>query len=138
MGKYYQDSEVKVLDTLREAVEDLVTTAKNNPKTTWFLAVENDTMEIDGHANVEHWYVRNIPDKKSDEVNVRVEFYLYPNDIKERFSQLQNAGLYTVDGRYCKIDCGDDVDMITYLFSEFVRKAWNYDGEERFWILDEA
>lgn len=123
---YVRRSDVKILDGLREVMDSMIVAKRLDPSTV-IMAITEDDGYINNHEYCVEWI---IGPQCTYTNNASIILYFWYKKAEEigRIKQLENAFILSHD----EIDCGTDIEKAAYLFSEYVRKVWLYDGDVRF------
>lgn len=116
-------SDVKVLDGLKEVLDTMIADKRIDPMSN-IVATTEDGGYIDGREYFVDWII-GVPSIYTNKASIILYFWGKTDEDKKRIAKLENASIFNCE----EYDCGTDTDKAAYLFSEFVRKVWMYDGE---------
>lgn len=120
---YVRRSDVKVLDGLKEVLDTMIADKRIDPMSN-IVATTEDGGYIDGREYFVDWII-GVPSIYTNKASIILYFWGKTDEDKKRIAKLENASIFNCE----EYDCGTDTDKAAYLFSEFVRKVWMYDGE---------
>ena len=125
--------DVKVADSLVNKLKEHVNALRANPQyCCLFLADTDDNGTIAGHIHGND-YMIGTTNILTNKANLNLYATLKTEDEKERFNKLENSRLYTKDSDgSVSIECGEDAEMCSYLFSEIIQKVWGFNDELKF------
>lgn len=119
-------SDVKVLDGPKEVLDTMIADKRIDPMSNIVVTTE-DGGYIDGREYFVDWII-GVPSIYTNKASITLYFWGKTDEDKKRIPQLENASIFNCE----EYDCGTDTDKAAYLFSEFVRKVWLFDGEVKF------
>ena len=73
-------------------------------------------------------WIIGVPTNYTNKASIILYFWGKTDEDKKRITKLENASIFNQEF----YDCGTDTEKAAYLFSEFVRKVWLYEGEINF------
>lgn len=123
---YVRRSDVKMLDGLKEVMDTMIADKRINPMSNIVATTEDDGY-IGGREYCVDWII-GVPTNYTNKASITLYFWGKSDEDKKRISKLENAPIFSQES----YDCGTDTEKAAYLFSEFVRNVWLYDGEVNF------
>lgn len=120
---YVRRSDVKMLGGLKEIMDTMIADKRIDPMSNIVVTTE-DGGYIDGREYFVDWII-GVPSIYTNKASITLYFWGKTDEDKKRITKLENASIFNCE----EYDCGTDTDKAAYLFSEFVRKVWMYDGE---------
>lgn len=123
---YVKRSDIKMLDGLKEVMDTMIVDKRIDPMSNIVVTTE-DGGYIDGREYFVDWII-GVPSIYTNKASITLYFWGKTDEDKKRITKLENASIFNCE----EYDCGTDTDKAAYLFSEFVRKVWLYDGELKF------
>ena len=123
---YVRRSDVKMLDGLKEVVDKMIADKRINPMSNPVVTTEDDGC-IDGREWFVDWII-GVPTNCTNKASITLYFWGKTDEDKKRIMKLENASIFNRES----YDCGTDTEKAAYLFSEFVRKVWQYEREINF------
>lgn len=123
---YVRRSDVKMLDDLKEVMDSMITAKRTNPMSNIVVTTE-DEGHINGREYCVDWVIE-VPTNCTNKASIILYFGGKTDEDKKHITGLENASIFNQEF----YDCGTDTEKAAYLFSEFVRKVWHYDGEVNF------
>lgn len=123
---YVRRSDVKMLDGLKEVMDTMIADKRINPMSNIVATTEDDGY-IGGQEYCVDWII-GVPTNYTNKASITLYFWGKSDEDKKRISKLENAPIFSQES----YDCGTDTEKAAYLFSEFVRNVWLYDGEVNF------
>lgn len=123
---YVRLSDVKMLDGLKEVMDTMIADKRINPMSNIVVTTEDGGYINDREYCVD-WII-GVPSIYTNKASITLYFWGKSDEDKKRIPKLENASIFGCED----YDCGTDTDKAAYLFSEFVRKVWLYDGEVKF------
>lgn len=123
---YVRRSDVKMLDGLKEVIDTMIADKRINPMSNIVVTTE-DGGYIDGREYFVDWII-GVPTNYTNKASITLYFWGKTDEDKKRITKLENSSIFNCE----EYDCGTDTDKAAYLFSEFVRKVWLYEGEINF------
>lgn len=122
---YVRRSDVKMLEGLKEVMDTMIAEKRIAPMSN-IVVITEDGGYIDGREYCVDWQIE-VPFNYTNNASIYLCFGKTDED-KKRIMQLENASIFNQEF----YDCGTDTEKATYLFSEYVRKVYMYDGEVMF------
>lgn len=123
---YVRRSDVKMLDGLKEVMDTMITDKQINPMSNNVVTTE-DGGYINNREYCVDWII-GVPTNYTNKASIILYFWGKTDEDKKRITKLENASIFNQEF----YDCGTDTEKAAYLFSEFVRKVWLYEGEINF------
>ncbi len=123
---YVRRSDVKMLDGLKEVMDTMIADKRINPMSNNVVITE-DGGYIDNREYCVDWLI-GVPTNCTNKASIILYFWGKTDEDKKRITKLENASIFNQEF----YDCGTDTEKAAYLFSEFVRKVWQYEGEINF------
>ena len=123
---YVRRSDVKMLDGLKEVMDTMNTDKQINPMSNNVVTTE-DGGYINNREYCVDWII-GVPTNYTNKASIILYFWGKTDEDKKRITKLENASIFNQEF----YDCGTDTEKAAYLFSEFVRKVWLYEGEINF------
>lgn len=123
---YVRRSDVKMLDGLKEVMDTMIADKRINPMSNNVVITE-DGGYIDNREYCVDWLI-GVPTNCTNKASIILYFGGKTDEDKKRIPKLENAPIFSQES----YDCGTDTEKAAYLFSEFVRNVWLYDGEVNF------
>lgn len=123
---YVRRSDVKMLDGLKEVMDTMITDKRINPMSNNVVTTE-DGGYINNREYCVDWII-GVPTNYTNKASITLYFWGKSDEDKKRIIKLENASIFSQES----YDCGTDTEKAAYLFSEFVRKVWLYEGEINF------
>lgn len=123
---YVRRSDVKVLDDLKEVMDTMIADKRINPMSN-IVATTEDGGYINNREYCVDWII-GVPTNYTNKASITLYFWGKSDEDKKRITKLENASIFSQES----YDCGTDTEKAAYLFSEFVRKVWLYEGEINF------
>ncbi len=115
-----------MLDGLKEVMDTMIADKRINPMSNIVATTEDDGY-IGGREYCVDWII-GVPTNYTNKASITLYFWGKSDEDKKRISKLENAPIFSQES----YDCGTDTEKAAYLFSEFVRNVWLYDGEVNF------
>lgn len=123
---YVRRSDVKMLGGLKEIMDTMIADKRIDPMSNIVVITEDDGY-IGGREYCVDWII-GVPTNYTNKASITLYFWGKSDEDKKRISKLENAPIFSQES----YDCGTDTEKAAYLFSEFVRNVWLYDGEVNF------
>lgn len=120
---YVRRSDVKMLNGLKEVLDAMIASKRIDPMSNIVVTTE-DGGYIDGREYFVDWMI-GVPTNYTNNASITLCFWGKTDEDKKRITKLENASIFSRKN----YDCGTDTEKAAYLFSEFVRKVWMYDGD---------
>lgn len=120
---YTVRNDVRVLRGLQEAINEALAWSSKDEDGTYYIYTANSPEKCFGGGHDDCWALGCQAN------DIFIDFsYNMTDEERVRLSTLENKGLH--EGNF-----GVDSEKATYLFSEFIRKVWLFDGEEEFDVV---
>lgn len=123
---YFKRSDVKLLDGLKETLDSMLCNKQSNPSSN-LMVVTSDINGINGKECGVAWSI-NVSNSYTNKPTITLYFWDDTTENKARIEKLENASIFS----QFNYDCGVDTEKATYLFSEYVRLVWGFNGEVEF------
>ncbi|WP_300646050.1 hypothetical protein [uncultured Duncaniella sp.] len=123
---YIKRSDVKLLDGLKETLDSMLYNKQSNPSSN-LMVVTSDINGIGGKECGIAWSI-NVSSTYTNKPTITLYFWDDSAENKARIKKLENASIFS----QFDYDCGVDTEKATYLFSEYVRLVWGFNGEVEF------
>lgn len=123
---YVRRSDVKLLDGLKETMDSMLYNKQSDPSSNIVVTTAEDG-RIDGREIWVDWVI-GVPQQYTNKPTITLYFWGKTPEDKERIKGLENASIFSQED----YDCGTNTEKAAYLFSEYVRLVWGFDGEVEF------